>query len=893
MSAPGRRLSRLFRRLLPGDLGAEVCDTLDRGHLERRARHGAAAAWLWHAAHLSHPQIWVLAVLLRRRSSGPRRGRSGLAFSWLDVKLGLRMMRRNPGLTVVAVFALSIGIPASLIPIHAMHAMVAPLPFDQGERIVGIRNRNVVERTVETRVLHDFFVWRDALSTFEAVGATRSGTYNVISDDGQTMPVSGAEVTASTFRILRVPPLMGRVLQASDELPGAPDVVVISYELWQTQLGGDPDVRGTTIDLGAEPHEIVGVMPESFHFPWRDGVWLPLRYRPTDFERGEGPALMVFGRLADGISIDDARAEVETVGRRLANEYPDTHGALRPQVLGYTEMAWGRFDGWDRTGTYLTELLALALLIIVCGNVGTLILARTVSRSGEIAVRTALGASRPRIVSQLFAEAFVLAVGATSVGLLLADVIATRFQRRLPFDSAFWLDFGVQPRTVGMALCVAALCAMIAGVLPALRVTGSRMGVHLQGVAARSGMRFGRASTFLIVAEVALTVALLTVGGTLTYALVEEGPPASAIEADEYLLVELSIPRNGPGATQPGTAAPESRERMASVVTELRDRLSSEPGVRGVAMGSRLPGMEHPAARVEVEGQAHSEGYRVRVATVDVDFLEGLGQNVLSGRGFSRADLARGPSEDPTAVLVNTAFVGHVLGERSPIGQRVRYVGPADEEPGPWYEIVGVVGHLGMDALTSRDEGIYHPAAPGQLSPIWMAIRLREDPLAFVTRLRRITGEIDPEALIQFPNLLSDAPNIDRTINLYSYLLLVFLCGVTLLLSGAGLYALMSFTVSQRTREIGIRTALGARPGRILAAIVRRTFLQLVGGIFAGVVVGLLLLYSLRGANIHGPDPALTLLACSAFMLLVGSLACLEPTLRGLRIEPAEALNEG
>jgi predicted permease len=808
------------------------------------------------------------------------------------------MLRRNPALTVVAVVALSIGIPASLIPIHGIDAMTAPLPFDEGDRIVGIRNRNVVDRRPELRSLHDFFVWRDELTTFEAVGATRGDSYNVISRDGRAAPAQGAEITASGFRILRVPPYMGRVLLESDEVAGAPDVVVLSWELWQSRLGGDPDVLGKTIGIGTKSHEVVGVMPEGFLFPWRDDLWLPLRYRPADFERGTGPDLTVFGRLADGASMDGAQAELETVGARLASEYPDTHGRLRPQVLGYTAMVSGIDDADDRGGFYLTELAALALLMIVCGNVGTLILARTATRSGEIAVRTALGASRSRIVSQLFVESLVLAVGSAGLGLLLGDFIAARFQRDTPMlKDFFWLDLGVKPRTVVIALSVAALCAVISGVVPALRATGRGMRVNLQGATAGSGMRFGRASTLLIVAEVAMAVGFLTLGGTLTYALVTSPPGVDDIDPDEYLMVWLSTPGPDPGPAPTGVGVPEFQNRVAETVTGLQARLSAEPGVLGVAMGSQVPEMDHPIGRVEVEGQGRGEGFegqRVRFATVDIGFFEGLGHDIQSGRGFTTADVAGKPGEDRTAVIVNTAFVEHVLGGRNPIGRRVRYVVPADREPGPWYEIVGVVGHLGMNAFSpARDEGMYHPAAPGEIRPVWMAIRLGEDPLAFVPRLRRIASEVDPEATIQNPQVLSDAPNLDKTVRLYGYALLVFLCGMAILLSGAGLYALMSFTVSQRTREIGIRTALGAQPEHILVVIARRAFLQLVAGIVGGMAVGFGLLYAFREAQIPGPSPAVTLAVCSGFMLLVGMLACLGPTLRGLRIQPVDALKEG
>ncbi|GMV06520.1 MAG: hypothetical protein AMXMBFR53_27960 [Gemmatimonadota bacterium] len=888
VSLPPRWLRRVAALLVRGPDATFVLGDLDEAY-ERDVKRGipagrAARRYLRNALGSSASLAW----------SGLRSG--GLGISWLDVKLGVRMLRRSPGLTLVAVFALSIGIPASLVPMHGMDAMGAPLPVHQGHRIVAIENHNVASGRTEDRSLHDFFVWRDELTTMEAVGAVRSDSYNVASEDGRAAPVRGAEVTASGFRILRVPPLMGRTLLASDEVPGAPDVVVVSHELWQSRLGGDPDVLGMTIAVGAKPHEVVGVMPETFLFPWRDHLWLPFRYRPTEFERGAGPGLTVFGRLADGAALDDARAELEVLGARLAGEYPDTHGQLRPRVGQYTEMIWG-IGGGDRAGAYLGELAALALLMIVCGNVGTLILARTAMRSGEIAVRTALGASRSRIVSQLFVESLVLAVGSAGLGLWLADFIAGRFQSELPFVPPFWLDLGVRPRTVAFALSVAALCAVVSGVLPALRATGRGVGANLQRATAGAGVHFGRGSTLLIVAEVAMAVACLTLGGTLTYMLVKNPPGVRGIDPDEYLMVTLSLPWTDYASAQTGREVPEFRERVTSVATALRDRLAGEPGVRGVAMGNRLPGMEQLYGRVEVEGADTGEGFEghlIRRAFVDMGFFDGLGLEVLEGRGFNSADVAAPPGEGRSSVIVNTAFVEHVLGGRNPIGRRVRRVAPPDGEPGPWFEIVGVVGPAGMNALApDRDEGMYFPAPPGELNPLWMAVRLADDPLAFVPRLRRIASGVDPEALIEYPQVLSDAPNLDKTVNLYSYLLLVFVCGTAILLSGAGLYALMSFTVSQRTREIGIRTALGARPHLVLLAIARRAFLQLVAGIAAGVAVSVGLLYSLRSASFDGPSPALTLAACSAFMLVVGMLACVEPTLRGLRIQPVEALKEG
>jgi predicted permease len=814
------------------------------------------------------------------------------------VKLGLRMLFKQPGLTLVAVFALSIGIPASLIPIHVFDALEAPLPFEEADRIVGLRIRNIAEGGTQVRALHDFFLWRESLTTMDAIGAARSDPYNVISNDGRAAPIRGAEVTASTFGILRVAPIVGRVLLESDELPGAPDVVVIAHDVWQSRLAGDPDAVGSTIRIGDVPHEVVGIMPEGFLFPINDHLWLPLRDQPTDYERGMGPDILMFGRLADGVSLEEAQAELSTVGLSMAAQFPDTHQYLRPQVNGYTSTVMG-VDSGDRAELYFIQLIVLALLAIVCGNVGTLILARTATRSGEIAMRTALGASRGRIVSQLFVESLVLAVVSAGFGLVLGDIIANIFHRSgLFLEAPFWLDFGVSFKTAVTALGLAVFCAVIAGVLPALKATGARVQRTLQQTGTRSGIRFGLGASVLIVAEVALAVGFLTMGGAMSRSLLAGASAVMEIEPTEYAMALVRIPWTDHSALENDLRVTDFRAQVVRAHEELLRRLAAEPGVRGVAMGTALPGMGHGGRRVEVEGEVRGagfEGREVMFARVDVGFFDGLGVQIQNGRDFTTSDLIGTLERDRTAVIVNSAFVEHVLGGGNPIGRHLRYLVPGGQEPGPWYEIVGVVGHLGMNEMNpERDEGVYHPAAPGEIHPIWTAVRVGEEPMSYLPRLRAITSEVDPDAMIQYPSALSDAPNDERTVTGYGILLLGFLSGVAIVLSGAGLYALMSFTVSQRTREIGIRTALGARPGRIVVAIARRAFVQLVSGVLAGVALGLWLISQVSGdESTRGANWTLMLATIAGFVFLVGMLACVAPTVRGLRIRPVEALKEG
>ena len=257
---------------------------------------------------------------------------------WLDVKLATRMLFKHPGLTLVAIFTLAIGIPVGLLPLHVLDSLTTPLPVEDGEEIVIVRNYDRTTSDPVMRPLHDFVQWRKELSSFEDLGMWRTELYNVNSEDGRAAPVRGAEVTASVFSLLRIPPLFGRPLNEADEVMGAPDVVVIGYDLWQSRMAGDRDIVGSTIRIGAIPYTVVGVMPEGFLFPIRDHLWLPFRYDPLEFERGSGPAGSIMGRLADGVSIEEARNEIELLGQRMARQFPDTHAQLQPQVLPYTHV---------------------------------------------------------------------------------------------------------------------------------------------------------------------------------------------------------------------------------------------------------------------------------------------------------------------------------------------------------------------------------------------------------------------------------------------------------------------------------------------------------------------------------------------------------------------------
>jgi predicted permease len=845
--------------------------------------------------------VWYLkeAVVAALRLGARSLLGSGAGASLLDIKLGARMLRKQPMLTIVALLALGIGIPLTLMPVHALFAITAPFPFDEGERLAGIRIWDLEANRRAPGSLHDFEVWRQELTTFEAVAASRPDSWNVQSEDGRAEPVGGAVISASAFDILRVPPLLGRTLEAADEVIGAPHVAVIGAPLWESRFGSDPEIVGTTIRIGETPHTVVGVMPESFAFPFYDQLWIPLRDNPVDYPSGGGPSVEVFGRLADGVSMDQASAEVEAVGQRMAAEYTGPAARLLGQVV--TMPVWVSQTIEQVTTdpyVYLAQVIFVGLLMIVCGNVGIMILARTAHRSSEIAVRTALGASRGRIVSQLFVEALVLALFATGLGLLVADRYAFRL-RPLWVQIPPWVDFGIGWRTALLALGLGVLSAGVASVIPALRATGRGVQRNLQRYAGRGSITgFGAASTALIVVEVALAVASLSWGATFMGTTYADTSDEMGIELDRYVSAQLRVPLTDARGQLDMDLGDDFWSQVRTTQVELKRRIESEPGVLSVAMTRDLPGTQHRRTRFRVEGEDVSGGSlppRVFYATVDVDFFRDMGHPILAGRDFNPGDIPEERGAHRNAVIVNTTFVEEVLGGRRPIGRRIRPPTPRGDDPSPWHEIVGVVGPFGMNWLNpAQDAGVYQPAGAGEIYPVNYVIEVGGGGADFASRLRAIAAEVDPVAMIQQPMPLAEVTQGMMAELRFVALAVLLIAGIAAFLPVAGLYALMSFTVAQRTREIGIRMALGAHPRSIVLRFARRAALQLALGVVLGTAFGALILGNEYQQDLlFHPVKATAVTAVVAGTLLLGMLACLVPTLRGLRIQPTEAFREG
>ncbi|MBC7894430.1 MAG: ABC transporter permease, partial [Cytophagaceae bacterium] len=780
-----------------------------------------------------------------RRARGLQRV-DELRISWLDFKLGFRMLARYPGLTAVAGVAIAFGMAAGVSTFLFVGQVLYPtLPLDEGDRVVGVRHWDAATSRITDLTALDVVTWRSELSLVQDVGAYRTIQRNlVVGDQPHGEPVMAAAMSASGFRVARVAPLVGRPLADADEVPGASPVAVLGYDVWKTRFGGDVGVVGRTVRLGRDEFTVVGVMPEGFAFPVFHKVWVPLT-----LDAGAGASATVaraFGRLAPGTSLREAQSQLSAITLRRVSERADSLARQSAELLPY---ATSIFDvsRLETRALMSLNLVAVLFLVLVCGNVAMLMFARATAREGEIVVRTALGASAGRIVMQLFAEALVLGSLAAGVGIFAAHLVVREGLRVIEASEGqrpFWFSDTPSASTLVYAAALTLLVAVVTGVWPALKVTRGLATRLRETTAGGGGVKFGGVWTAVIVAQVAITVAF----PASTFFVRRDGVQIASLDvgfpAEEYLSVRLEA---DPEGTVPlASTTDPSREDIGVTLRELQRRLDLEPGVVATTFADALPRMSHAQRAVEVEGASvgttdHVQAPEVSAASVTIDYFQALVAPV-TGRSFHPGDVPGRGADVAGVVIVNESFVRHVLGGRNAIGRRVRYAADDDTpirtdagEPPPWHEIIGVVKDLGMTSggdATATGAGLYHPVAPGTLQAVHLAIRVRgADPGDFATRLRDVAHVVDPSLRLESMMRLDEVLAADlRGIDFWVRVLLIA-SSLALLLSLAGIYSVMSFTVSRRTREIGVRVALGADARGVTRAVLARPLAQVAGGV--------------------------------------------------------------
>jgi predicted permease len=804
----------------------------------------------------------------------------------MDFKLSLRMLIKYPGLTLVGGAAMAFGIAAGVAGLEILTQLLDPtLPLDEGHRVVGLRNWDTARDRPSRHSAYDFARWREDLELMDDVGAVALSERNLMADDGAE-PVGVAEMTAAGFRIAPTAPLLGRTLVEGDEALNAPPVAVIGEALWRRRFFADPSIVGRNVRLGDERMTIVGVMPESFGFPIAHSFWIPLHRDAFDYGPGEGPSLLIFGHLASDATLEQAQAELTTVGRRRAADSPETHEFLRPQVVPYASLFFEPRDSWR--GLALANVFLVALVMLICANVALLIFARDEARRTEIAIRNALGASRRRILLQLFVEALALSGLAAAVGLAAARVALHAFWNMREADSGrplpFWISDSLTPTTVIYAVVLAVVAAMIIGVVPALNATDRRRQTRLrQSTAGGGGFRFGGVWTAVTVVQVAVTVLFPATAFFFQRWAVEGLTRDVGFRAEEFISARLAMDAESlPRSSKDGAEF----DGFRSTYEEFGRRLESEPGVTAVTFTDTLPGTLHVGERYEIEGDpaAHELGRETRVAFVDADFFNALGAPILSGRSFTPADSESGAE----VAIVNESFVNRLLQGRNPIGRRIRPAAlPNAGPPEPWIEIVGVASDLGM--IGSDGVGLYRPLASNPSASVEVAVHIKGPPESFAPRLRSLGSEVDPTLRIHDLMPLDEVGADLWRESQYLSRLLAVLSGLALLLSLTTIYATMAFTVAQRTREIGLRVALGGDRRHVIAVIARRPLTQIGLGIVAGGwLVGLAFIGFFQSAPTFAE--AVLIGGYSLLMMGVCLLACVAPTQRALRLQPSEVL---
>jgi putative ABC transport system permease protein len=814
------------------------------------------------------------------------RGFRWLDNSWLDFKLGARMLAKYPALSLIGGAGLAVGVAIGAGFFAFFYSFLyAALPVEGGERIVALENWDIDENEEMRRSMHDLVMWRREMKTVGEIGAFRTIARTVTSAGRSAEAVQVAQITADGFNITRVAPVIGRAMVSADESAGASPIVLIGYDVWHSLFGGDASVLGRELRLDNVVHTIVGVMPEGYGFPINHSYWIPLSTDTATFGPREGPDVFIFGRLRDGASMAQAQAELSALGAQAASAFPLTHARLQPRVMPYAHPILDIGGITTRDFTAVQSMISL-LALIVAVNVGVLVYARTATRQREIAVRTALGASRRRIVGQLFIEALVLSAIASAAGIALARfgivqgsaIYAGEGGEPVPY----FLNFDMPLAAYVYVAMLTVFTAVVAGVLPALHATGRRAHDTLKQASGTDGLRLGRVWTAMIIAQVAIAVTALPATIMMSWTGMQRSLTRANYSEDSFLAATVTADLDPPAGMPSSVYERESAARFEKTKTDLVARLEAEPAVDDVTVATTIPGSES-RARIAIDGDVNVRSGALEVCFnrgVAPDFFDVFGARVIAGRALRDGD-STGATQ---AIVVNHAFVNQLLGGANAVGRRLRYVAGTTQ-----YEIVGVVTNLGTNTIAPDliEPVIYHSLQSATSATA--LIRMRgNDPLQFSSRLRDLTSALDPTLrlrIVTFSEMKRQAQIGLRLMLLGSSLVIL----TALLLSAAGIYAMMSFTVSQRRKEIGIRAAMGADAGQLLRSMFTRAALQLAAGIVVGTVLAFMIDQASEGEMLGSLGRAL-LPVTAVVMTIVGLFATIGPALRGLRIQPTEAL---
>ena len=869
-----RRLRALLRR---GEMDRELEEEL-RYHLERETELNLRGGMTPQEARRLALRAFG-GVEQTRELCREARGVRMFQDLWQDLRYGARKLRKSPGFTLVAVMTLALGIGANSAIFSVVNAvLLRPLPFEEPEQLVRVFGTNARRGSFSRPHSYlNFSDLRGQNQTFESMAAY-SGMTAALSGAEAPEQITGVIASGDIFRVLRAKPLMGRLLEPGDERPGGSNAVVIGHGLWQRRFGSDPQIVGRSIKLDGREREIVGVTPADFGFEFVTGAadfWTAIDPTASGYQQRGAIFLEAIGRLKPGVTLGQAGADLEVVSSRLEQEYQDSNAGIGVRLASAQEELVG-----DVRQTLLVLLGAVGfVLLIACANVANLLLARSAGRHREVAVRSALGAWRGRIIRQLLTESLLLALAGGALGLLFALWGMKLLSAFVPENVPRFGETSMDLRVLGFTLAASVLTGLLFGIAPALQSSRFDLNEALKegGRGGTGGRGRARVRGLLIVSEVALSLVLLIGAGLLVKSFFKLRNTDPGFDASNTLTASLSL----------APVRYDTDEKVAEFFRLLVERVRQLPGVESVGAVTPLPlGDNSYSFSFSVVGQPPlPPGQRQSAAArfVTPDYFRAQGVPLRAGRVFTDADKAGAPG----VIIVNEAFARRYLPGVEPLGQRVR-LGINSIEG----EVVGVVGDIrGSFLETPAVPEYYVPEAAVSFNDMTLVIRTAGDPASLAPALRQVVSEMDAELPLYDVRTMESLLARSVARQRFSMTLVGVFAVLAMLLSAVGIFSVMSSLVAQRSHEIGIRMALGARPGDILSMVVRHG----AGLTLVGVAVGLAASFALTRLasgllyQVSATDPAVYG-GITALLAAVALLACYLPARRATKVDPLIAL---
>jgi predicted permease len=797
-----------------------------------------------------------------------------------DMRIASRSLLRTPGFTALTTTVLGLGLAVVVTMYGVVHTVAQlPPPVPDPESLVGIQLFDRVHNNDQVGVgSHALEDWRAAQTKLEDLGGYYVGTA-IVSGDGMPARYDGAFVTGAFFSQTRLKPLLGRAIEPRDAIPGATPVVVLSHDLWRTRYNLDPKVIGKSLRVNSETATVIGVMPKGLSYPAAE-LWFPVREKLQELPRGKSNDFRLIGRLKPGVTINNVEAELGTIVAKLAAKYPNTDAGFEPDVQPVAASELGRSDL-----QLFQRLLASVFLVLViaCVNVAGLMLVRATSRTQEAGVRRAVGAGRGRLVLQMLAEAFVIGSLASLVGLTLAAVGLELISKAISQLENLppWWNFSIDGRVASFAVLVGLFSTVVAGLFPAIRVSGVDVNSILREGTRDTGLSTGRIIRWLVVVEIALSCVLLTSAGIMVKGAITATHKDLGVDVRPFMTGRIGLPE---------VAYPE--EKNARFIEELRRRASVIPGATGATIVNTPPGYGSYRKLYALPGrsyQSQSEYPFASQVNVTPGFFATMRGRFVSGRDFADTDRA----DSLPVAIVNESFARKTWQGQNPIGQQVQMNPTAPDSK--WRTVVGVVADIDHDTdpfgTGELLPAVYVPLAQEPERYISLLLRTENDPHVLAGAIRETVRQIDPDLAVYWLRTIPEYRAIKGGgIRIIGGMFVVFGL-VTIALAAAGIYGVLSYSVAQSAREIAIRRALGAPDGGIIGAVARRSGWQLGLGLGLGVLLAPLMTNLLGAAigsgNFH--DPVVYSIVLLTLTLAIGAATAV-PLRRALALQPGAAL---